>query len=132
MGIEFSLLPKNIQNDLLERYDNRTANLKTFLDEAKPEAVLEEWLSYNGIIRWSNRILEAWNDILKAQRPSTVNDDVDKFLDITGAEIVEVVVGSRGNVLWVNTQFGTKLRICRISKLTIIDERPSKDQNLDS
>lgn len=57
----------------------------------------------------------------------TINDSPDLSLDITGTDLVEVEVRADGTVLWVNTPFGCKLRICRIGKLVITDHRQSFD-----
>ena len=41
----------------------------------------------------------------------------DGMLDVTGAEHVEVRVSADRTVLWVSTEEGTKLRICRIKRI---------------
>ena len=45
------------------------------------------------------------------------------MLDITGAKTVEVLIRSDGKVLWINTEEGCVLRICRIENLYVSDER---------
>lgn len=42
--------------------------------------------------------------------------------DITGAELVQVVVRSDGKVLWVNVDGRCALRICRIEAPIIIED----------
>jgi hypothetical protein len=44
-------------------------------------------------------------------------------LDITGATTVQVVIREDGNVLWVNTEQGCVLRICRITGEVLLDDR---------
>lgn len=44
-------------------------------------------------------------------------------LDITGSEIVEIRIKNDGTVIWVTTETGPALRICRIKELTVVDER---------
>jgi hypothetical protein len=48
------------------------------------------------------------------------------LLDITGAEAVEIVIRDDGKVIWVNTERGCVLRICRIKHLTFDDRRKRK------
>ena len=43
--------------------------------------------------------------------------------DITGAEVVEVSIRDDGKVIWINTEKGCVLRICRIGKLILDDRR---------
>lgn len=43
--------------------------------------------------------------------------------DITGAEEVEVAIREDGKVIWVNTEKGCALRICRIKNLKLDDSR---------
>lgn len=45
------------------------------------------------------------------------------LVDITGAEIVDVEIRDDGKVLWVNTERGCVLRICRIKNVEVIDRR---------
>jgi hypothetical protein len=47
--------------------------------------------------------------------------------DITGADIVEVLVRNDGKVLWVNVEGVCVLRVCQIKKIEVIDERMCKD-----
>lgn len=57
----------------------------------------------------------------------TTNDNENKHLDITGANDIDITIRADGKVLWVNTKFGCKLRICQIAgKISILDERTSK------
>lgn len=58
----------------------------------------------------------------------TINDSFDLHLDITGADEVEIRIDRTGKVIWVNTTYGCKLRICQIEHLTIVDDRPTIDQ----
>jgi hypothetical protein len=51
-------------------------------------------------------------------------DAAGKHLDIAGADTVEIEIRVDGTVMWVNTEHGCKLRICRIDgPITIIDHR---------
>jgi hypothetical protein len=43
--------------------------------------------------------------------------------DVTGAEVVEVVIREDGKVVWVNTEKGCILRVCRIGKFILDDRR---------
>lgn len=48
------------------------------------------------------------------------------MLDITGTDIVEISIREDGKVVWVNTEDGCQLRICRIKgKIEIDDRRPN-------
>ncbi len=53
------------------------------------------------------------------------NDTIYKNLDITGADNVMIEIRHDGTVVWISTDYGTKLRICRIKNLKIIDNRIS-------
>lgn len=55
------------------------------------------------------------------------DDIVGKQMDITGANIVDVQIRADGTVIWVNVDGVCKLRICRIEKLTVEDNRPEGD-----
>lgn len=58
---------------------------------------------------------------------SDIRDTFMHNLDIIGTDEIEIRIRSDGKVLWVNTGYGCKLRICRIQgNITIIDERPAK------
>ncbi len=50
-------------------------------------------------------------------------DSVDTNLDITGADVVEILIRDDSTVIWVNTLFGCKLRICQIKRLIVTDLR---------
>ena len=41
----------------------------------------------------------------------------------TGSQIVEISIREDGKVIWVNTENGCVLRICKIEKLIIVDGR---------
>ena len=43
--------------------------------------------------------------------------------DITGSEVVEVAIRDDGKVLWVNSEKGCVLRICRIKQFVLDDRR---------
>lgn len=45
------------------------------------------------------------------------------MLDITGAEHIEIRIRWDGTVIWVSDKEGTILRICRIEKIDLVDER---------
>ena len=45
------------------------------------------------------------------------------FLDITAPEVIEIEIRDDGKVIWVHTQEGTVLRVCRIGKLILTDHR---------
>jgi hypothetical protein len=51
---------------------------------------------------------------------------IGNLLDITGAEAVEIFIRDDGKVIWVNTERGCVLRICRIKHLTLDDRRKRK------
>ena len=42
--------------------------------------------------------------------------------DITGAEVVEVIVRRDGRVVWVNVDGHCELRVCRIKGRVIVDD----------
>ncbi len=46
-----------------------------------------------------------------------------KMSDITGADEVEILIKSNSKVIWINTEKGCMLRICRIKKLIVNDLR---------
>ncbi len=48
---------------------------------------------------------------------------MENFLDITGSELVEIRIKHDGKVIWINTEEGCVLRICRIEELIILDDR---------
>lgn len=52
-----------------------------------------------------------------------LKDSYAATLDINGAEHVEINISADGKVLWVNTKFGCKLRICNIGRISIRDFR---------
>ena len=52
------------------------------------------------------------------------DDHLDKYLDITGCADIDIEIRADGKVLWVNTAYGCKLRICQINgEITINDKR---------
>jgi hypothetical protein len=52
-----------------------------------------------------------------------MEDEGERFKDITVAEIVELVIREDGKVVWVNTEKGCILRICRIGRIMLYDRR---------
>lgn len=53
-----------------------------------------------------------------------IGEEQEQLKDITGAEEVEIKIRKDGNVIWVNTEKGCILRICKIKHLSLEDERP--------
>jgi hypothetical protein len=53
----------------------------------------------------------------------TLEELVDKQLDITGADSVEILTDRARGVIWVNVEGICMLRICRIEDLTVKDVR---------
>jgi hypothetical protein len=51
-----------------------------------------------------------------------------KTVDITGAEVVEVLIRNDGSVVWVNIDGICILRVCRVKKLELNDLRPQHGQ----
>lgn len=45
-------------------------------------------------------------------------------IDVTGPEFVQILIREDGETIWVNTEDGCLLRICRIENLVIEDQRP--------
>jgi len=45
------------------------------------------------------------------------------MIDVTGAEAVEVRISMDGSTMWVNTEQGCVLRICRAKIIQVEDER---------
>lgn len=59
-------------------------------------------------------------------KPRTEDNSI---LDITGADHVEIAIKSDGKVIWINTQDGCVVRICKIrGKVTIKDSRYDKQE----
>jgi hypothetical protein len=62
--------------------------------------------------------------------PLALDALLSEMRDITGAECVEVRISrsptGTGAVLWVNTEKGCVLRICRVKELNIEDERKTR------
>ena len=50
-------------------------------------------------------------------------DPISQTLDITGPDIVEIKIQDDSTVIWINTEDGCVLRVCRIGLLVITDER---------
>lgn len=50
-------------------------------------------------------------------------------VDITGAEVAEVVIRDDGKVIWVNTEKGCVFRLCQIKSLSIDDRRKIHRRN---
>ena len=46
--------------------------------------------------------------------------------DITGAKVVQIRISEDGTVVWVNTEEGCVLRVCRVEEVVIDDMRPKK------
>lgn len=46
------------------------------------------------------------------------------MIDLFSSEVVEVQINHDGTKIWVNTEHGCQLRIYRIGKLEVVDERP--------
>jgi hypothetical protein len=49
------------------------------------------------------------------------------MLDITGSECVQVEIRNDGKVVWINNEEGCIVRICRIKKIEVIDNREDHD-----
>jgi len=49
------------------------------------------------------------------------------MLDITGSECVQVEIRNDGKVVWINTEDGCVVRICRIKHLDVVDNRGNHD-----
>ena len=45
------------------------------------------------------------------------------FLDIAEPKVIQIEVNPTGSILWVNIDGLCVLRVCKIAKLTIIDNR---------
>ena len=50
--------------------------------------------------------------------------DIGAQMDITGASDVSIQVRADGKVIWVNVDGVCKLRVCRIDRLVVEDNRP--------
>jgi hypothetical protein len=48
--------------------------------------------------------------------------------DITAPEEVEILIKEDGKVIWINVDGICELRVCRISKLTVNDERKVENE----
>lgn len=125
--IDIDKLPEDIQQVLMLKWNCDHLEMESIVKKLSPTEVFEAWCEWEGLIHMSTRISQALDAIRKSSY-KTVNDDFDKQLDITGAEEVEICIGHSGRTVWVNTLYGTKLRICRIIRLTITDDRPVETQ----
>ncbi len=47
--------------------------------------------------------------------------------DLTGAEYIEVHISEDGKTLWVNNEYTCILRVCKIKKLFLRDDRSRKE-----
>lgn len=57
-----------------------------------------------------------------------VEIDLDqKPLDVSGADYIEVHISSDGKTLWVNNEYSCLLRVCRIKKFHLIDDRKREE-----
>jgi hypothetical protein len=121
--IDVDKLPKDIREVLMLKWECDFLEMKSRVESLSPNEIFEEWCEWEGLIRYGRKLTQVLDAIRRAGLKS-VNDDFDKQLDITGAEEVEICIGSSGKTIWVNTLYGAKLRICRILKLTITDDRP--------
>lgn len=45
-------------------------------------------------------------------------------MDVTGAQVVDISIRADGTVIWINIDNVCKLRVCRIKKLIVEDNRP--------
>ena len=55
-----------------------------------------------------------------------VGDPIPSVLDISGAEHIEVHISEDGKTLWVNNEYRCLLRVCKIEKLYLRDDRKRK------
>jgi hypothetical protein len=124
--IDVDELPEDIQHTLMLKWDCDHLEMTSMLQNLSPAEVFEAWCEYEGLIHYSRKISNALDSIRRAASHKSVNDSFDKSLDITGAEEVEICIGHSGKTIWVNTLYGVKLRICRIIRLVIQDDRPAK------
>jgi hypothetical protein len=49
------------------------------------------------------------------------------MLDITGSDCVQIEIRNDGKVVWINTEDGCIMRICRIKHLDVVDNRGEND-----
>lgn len=65
--------------------------------------------------------------VFNSALPPEPSGDATVMLDMTAADFVEVRIArsptGTGIVLWVNTEKGCVLRICRVQELSVQDER---------
>ena len=50
-----------------------------------------------------------------------------KLLDITGADVVELVIRDDGKVVWVNVNGICCLRVCKVERVVLDDRRVEED-----
>jgi len=76
---------------------------KEYIGTITNEAMVESMLTHHG---------PAWHA-----------SEIIALNDITGSEVVEVSIRDDGKVLWVNSEKGCVLRICRIKQFVLDDRR---------
>jgi len=96
------------QKEAWRRLQHLEYHLHTVTDDLERLAAEAESIR-KGITVTRNELRDLWNE--------------EEMWDITGAELVEIVIRDDGKVIWVNTEEGCILRICQIENVRLYDKR---------